>query len=81
MRVKIYSTEACGYCRLAKNWFESNEIEYTEILLDNKESVAEFMKECPNKKTVPQILIDQNLIEGGYKGLMENKEEVLTLLK
>ncbi len=81
MRVKIYSTETCGYCRLAKTWFESNDIDYDEVLLDNKESVVEFMKECPGLQSVPQILIDNDLIEGGYTGLMENKEEVLTLLK
>jgi len=80
MNVKIYSTKTCGYCRLAKDWFDSNNINYDEILLDNQQAMAEFKEDCPGLKTVPQIFVLNQLIDGGYDGLMENKEEVLSLL-
>lgn len=80
MVINMYSTESCGYCRLAKEWFNENNIEFNEILLDNKDAISKFIKECPGLKTVPQIIIDGELIDGGYKGLMENKEEILSLL-
>lgn len=80
-RVKIYSTETCGYCVMAKRWLSENQIEYAEILLDNQEAISQFRDECPGQRTVPQILIDGSLIEGGYTGLMEKREEMLTLLK
>ena len=80
-RVKIYSTETCGYCIMAKRWLTENQIEYTEILLDNQEAISQFREECPGQRTVPQIFVLGELIEGGYDGLMKKKEEVLILLK
>lgn len=80
-RVKVYTTETCGYCTMAKSWLIENNIEYAEILLDNQEAIAQFRVDCPGQRTIPQILVDGDLIDGGYMGLMEKKEEVLTLLK
>lgn len=79
--VKIYTTETCGYCVMTKRWFLENQIEYTEILLDNQEAIKQFHDDCPGQRTVPQIVIDGDLIEGGYTGLMEKQEEVRSLLK
>jgi len=81
VRVKIYSTEMCGYCTRAKHWLTENNIKYTEIILDNQGAIQQFQKDCPGLRNVPQIIIDGDLIDGGYDGLMECKEEVLTLLK
>ncbi len=81
MSVLIYSTALCGYCIQAKMWFESQDIPYTEIVLDNQEAIAKFKEDCPGATTVPQILINDILHEGGYDGLMENREYVLEMLK
>ncbi len=80
-RVTVYSTEMCGYCTRAKHWLTENSIEYTEIVLDNQGAIKQFQEDCPGLRTVPQIIIDGDLIDGGWEGLMESKEEVLTLLK
>ncbi len=81
VRVKVYTTETCGYCVMAKDWLSTNQIEYDEIILDNQEAIIQFREECPGCTTVPQIFVLDELIDGGYDGLMEKKEEVLLLLK
>ena len=80
MSVLIYSTARCGYCVRAKAWFESKNIAYDEIVLDNQEAIAKFKDDCPGATTVPQILVDRELI-GGYDTLMEKQEYVIGLLQ
>ena len=80
MSVLIYSTARCGYCVRAKAWFESKNISYDEIVLDNQEAIAKFKDDCPGATTVPQILVDGELI-GGYDTLMEKQEYVIGLLQ
>ena len=81
VRVRVYSTELCNYCVQTKRWLTENNIEFEEIVLNNQQAITQFQEDCPGQRTVPQLLIDGDLITGGYFGLMENKEEILTLLK
>lgn len=80
MSVKIYSTNTCPYCVRAKAWLNENDISYNEIMLDNQDAIAQYQQDCPGKKTVPQILVNGELI-GGHDELMEKKEYVLNVLK
>ena len=78
--VKIYSTKQCPYCVRAKAWCESRNIEYDEIILDNQEAIGQYRTDCPGKATVPQILVNGELI-GGHDELMEKRDYVLGKLK
>ncbi len=74
MYVIIYTTNNCNYCIKAKEFLQKHGIDYIEkevnkLLNINMES---FRKDCPNAKTVPQILVDDKLISGGYTGLIES---------
>ena len=80
MGVIIYSTNTCPYCIRAKTWLNNNNITYDEVILDNQEAITKFKKDCPGKTTVPQILINDELI-GGYDELMEKREYVINLLR
>jgi glutaredoxin len=79
MDVKIYSKTTCPYCVRAKNWFTKYNMTYTEILVVDSASKAAYIKDCPGKKTVPQILINGELI-GGYDDLVAKEAYVKQLL-
>lgn len=80
MGVKLYSTPFCSYCIKAKRWFLENKIDFEEISLVNQDAIEQFKKDCPGKKTVPQILINEVLFEDGYNGLIENAKKIKELL-
>ncbi len=74
MKVLIYTTYKCSFCIKAKKFLQKYDIEYTEKEIDKLSNInmESFRKDCPGAKTVPQILIDGNLISGGYLGLIES---------
>ena len=68
MNVVIYSKPMCGYCVAAKNLLTNKGIKYEERYLDNQESIMQFITEHPDKRSMPQIWIDDEHI-GGYEQL------------
>ena len=71
MSIIIYSTETCGYCKRAKDWLNEKGLLFEEVMLNNQEALPKFKDDCPGATTVPQILIDDELVEGGYSGLIK----------
>lgn len=70
-RVTVYSTANCAFCSRAKSMLSKWNIEYSEVRIDTDESaLAEFREVTQGARTVPQILIDDNLI-GGFSELTE----------
>ncbi len=65
MEVKIITGPLCGYCDAAKGLLKQHDQDYEEV--DVMEASA-LMQEY-NLRTVPQIFIDGELLEGGYTGL------------
>ncbi|HLB59700.1 MAG TPA: glutaredoxin 3 [Bdellovibrionota bacterium] len=70
MKVTIYTTDYCGYCRLAKSLLQSKGIKFTEIDVTNDEKMRKKLVEITGKKTVPQIFFGEKPI-GGYDNLVE----------
>lgn len=68
MKAVIYSKPACGYCVAAKNLMNNKGIEYEERYLDSQESIMQFITEHPDKRSMPQIWVDDEHI-GGYEQL------------
>ena len=64
----IYTKAGCGHCTAAKNLMTNKGILYTEMYLDNQESIQKFITEHPEKRSMPQIWIDDEHI-GGYEQL------------
>lgn len=69
MSIIIYSTETCGYCKRAKDLLNEKGLLFEEIMLNNQEAITKFKNDCPGATSVPQILINDELVEGGYEGL------------
>ena len=76
--VKIYTTDTCKYCQLAKDYFKSNSIEYKEYnVAEDMEARSEMVK-VSGQMRVPVISIDENIIIGFNK---DEIDKVLGLVK
>ena len=68
-RVKLYTTEPCGFCRTAKALLHKRNVQYTEInLAKDAEGRADLVRET-GMMTFPQVVIDGRTI-GGYDALV-----------
>ena len=68
--IKIYTTNWCSYCVMAKRYFDEQEMSYEEINIEEKGMSREELQKVTGGMSVPQIIIDDEVI-GGYDNLME----------
>jgi glutaredoxin 3 len=61
--VIIYTTAWCPYCIKAKRLLDSKKVEYTEIDV-SEPAVREQMASETKGRTVPQIVIDAQVVGG-----------------
>lgn len=80
-KVKIYTTSYCPYCKRAKSLLDSKGTEYEEINLTNDPDERVSLSKKYNWRTVPMILINDQLI-GGFDELakLERSSELDKLL-
>ncbi len=64
----VYSTTYCPYCVRAKQLLERKRVAYREIMVDRDPALMQEMMERSQRRTVPQIFIDEQSI-GGYDEL------------
>jgi thioredoxin reductase (NADPH) len=69
-KVEIYTKSNCSYCEMAKQYFDSQNIEYSLHDVENVETFKELLNRNPSARTMPQIFINDQLI-GGYTDLIE----------
>ena len=69
-RIRIYTTQWCGYCERAKALLDGRGIPYEEISLDDDPAFRRRLLELTGNWTVPQILIDDEPV-GGYTELWQ----------
>ncbi|MEK7507516.1 MAG: glutaredoxin domain-containing protein [Patescibacteria group bacterium] len=62
--VKIYSTPSCVYCRMAKDFFVKNNIQYSEYNVAEDEKAKEEMVNKSHQLGVPVIDVDGQIIVG-----------------
>ncbi|WP_413203801.1 glutaredoxin domain-containing protein [Rhodospirillum sp. A1_3_36] len=80
MAIEIYTKTNCIFCQKAKAWFTEHSLPYEENDVSDVASFSAMQERIPGAKTVPQILIDGNLI-GGYDTLMQYEQPILEKLK
>ncbi len=68
--IKIYTTNWCVYCVLAKRYFDEKGIAYEEINIEKEGISREEMMKLTKGYSVPQIVINDSPI-GGYDSLMK----------
>lgn len=73
MKIEIWSKDNCPYCDMAKNWFRSQSLEFTEHKIGHNGVTREMLLErVPSARTVPQIFINDELI-GGWDDLRKSQ--------
>jgi len=66
--ITIYSRDDCPWCDRAKEMLSMNGESYEEIKIGRDITREELLEQFPNAKTVPHIIIDENVI-GGFEQL------------
>lgn len=74
--VSIYTTPTCVYCRLAKEFFKENNIEYKEFDVSVDHSKAQEMFEKSQQLGVPVIVVDGKIIIGFDKEALKQMLEI-----
>lgn len=62
--ITIYSTQACHFCHTAKDYFKSNNLEYTEFDVAEDQEKRQEMIELTGQMGVPVIKIGDDVIVG-----------------
>lgn len=63
-KVTIYTTPSCVYCRMAKDFFQKNNVEYSELNVVNDEKAREDMIKKSRQLGVPVIDVDGEIFVG-----------------
>lgn len=63
-KVVIYSTPTCAYCRMAKEYFGKNNIEYNDYNVAEDKEKRQEMLDKTGQLGVPVIMIDDKVIIG-----------------
>ena len=74
MKAIIWSKYNCNYCDQAKALLEQQGIEFEERKIGDGWTKEELLESVPNARSVPQILIDNQLI-GGFTDLQRYLKE------
>jgi len=64
MKVEIYSTPSCGYCKMAKQFMQERNVEYTEYDVAADVEKRQEMVEKSGQMGVPVIDVDGQLMIG-----------------
>ena len=71
MKVVVWSKDACGYCEQAKQLLKIKGIDFEERNITRGTwSKDQLLEAVPNARTLPQILIDEEVV-GGYTELKQ----------
>jgi glutaredoxin 3 len=68
-RVTIYTTEPCGFCRVAKSLLSKRDVSFSEVNLAKDPSGRAELVRLTGMMTFPQVVIDDEPI-GGYQELV-----------
>lgn len=68
-KIEMYTSANCAYCVAAKNLLKSKGLDYAEIRIDTDPLRREEMLARAQRRTVPQIFVNDRLV-GGYDDLV-----------
>ena len=66
--VTIYSTNTCHFCQLAKEFFKTNNIAYTEYNVGTDQEKRKEMVDLTGQLGVPVIRVDDEILVGFQEG-------------
>jgi glutaredoxin 3 len=69
-RVTIFTTQPCGFCRVAKSLLEKRGVPFSEVNLAKDASGRTELVRMTGMMTFPQVVIDGKPL-GGYQELLQ----------
>jgi glutaredoxin 3 len=63
-KIKIYTLETCPHCHKTKDFFNENDVEFTDIDVSQNQEAAKEMVEKSGQMGVPVIDIEGKIIIG-----------------
>ena len=69
--IQIYTTPTCAYCKMAKEYFKSKSIDYTEYNVAEDVQKRTEMVEKTHQLGVPVIDIDGKIVIGFDRGKID----------
>ncbi len=63
-KVVMYSSRFCPFCFRAKSLLDSKNVDYEEIIVDQKPALRQKMMQDSGQRTVPQIWIGDKHVGG-----------------
>lgn len=60
IKIKIYSTATCGYCKMLKSYLQSKDIPYEEKHVDRDPALAQELVEQSHQMGVPFTVIEED---------------------
>jgi glutaredoxin len=66
--IVVYTKENCPYCVKSKALLKGYGLEYIETMIGKDITREEFLDKFPEARTVPQIVMDDELV-GGFEEL------------
>jgi glutaredoxin len=75
MKAVVWSRDMCAYCEQAKSLLKMKGIEFEEKKVGHGYTKEDLLEAVPTARTVPQILIDDQLI-GGFPELKQYFQKV-----
>ena len=81
VKVIVYTAHYCPYCKAAKEFLKSKNVEFEEIDVTNDDEQRKKIEKLSGQKTVPQIFINDRSI-GGFSDMkaLDGKGELDQLL-
>jgi len=73
MKVTVYSTPTCPYCKMTKDFLKENNIEFKDIDVSEDQDAAKKMVEKSEHMGVPQIEIDGTILVGFDKEALKKE--------
>lgn len=69
--VKIYTTPTCVYCKMTKEFFNKNKVQFQEFNVASDEAARDEMINKSHQMGVPVIDVDGEIIVGFNKSELE----------
>ena len=75
-KVTIYSTPTCVYCKMAKDFFKENKVDYTEKDVSTDDKAREEMVDKSHQMGVPVIDIGGEMFVGFDRDALSKALEI-----
>ncbi|MCR4329249.1 MAG: thioredoxin family protein [Candidatus Roizmanbacteria bacterium] len=70
-KVKVFSTQTCPYCIMAKEYLTNKNIQYEDIDVSKDQAQAMQMVKKSGQMGVPQLWIDDEVVVGFNKPVID----------